>query len=33
MGHAHSTTTERYDLGRNHLDRSPAYALAGVFSG
>ncbi|MFD0633987.1 tyrosine-type recombinase/integrase [Catenulispora yoronensis] len=33
MGHANSATTERYDLGRQHLDKSPAYALAGVFTG
>ncbi|GAA1984071.1 tyrosine-type recombinase/integrase [Catenulispora subtropica] len=33
MGHANSATTERYDLGRQHLDKSPAYALAGVFAG
>jgi site-specific recombinase XerD len=32
MGHAHSTTTERYDLGREQLDKSPAYKLAGAFS-
>jgi site-specific recombinase XerD len=32
MGHAHSTTTERYDLGREQLDKSPAYKLVGVFS-
>lgn len=32
MGHANSATTERYDLGRQHLDKSPAYALAGVFA-
>lgn len=32
MGHAHSTTTERYDLGRNTLDGSPAYRIAGVWS-
>lgn len=31
LGHANSSTTERYDLGRQHLDKSPAYALAGVF--
>jgi site-specific recombinase XerD len=31
MGHANSSTTERYDLGRQHLDKSPAYALSGVF--
>jgi site-specific recombinase XerD len=31
LGHANSTTTERYDLGRQHLDKSPAYALTGVF--
>jgi len=32
MGHANSATTERYDLGRQHLDKSPAYALSGVFA-
>lgn len=32
MGHANSSTTERYDLGRQHLDKSPAYALSGVFA-
>jgi hypothetical protein len=32
IGHASPTTTERYDLGRDQLDRSPAYALSGVFS-
>ena len=32
MGHANSSTTERYDLGRQHLDKSPAYALSGVFT-
>ncbi|NUP49981.1 MAG: tyrosine-type recombinase/integrase [Catenulispora sp.] len=32
MGHANSATTERYDLGRQHLDKSPAYALAGGFA-
>jgi site-specific recombinase XerD len=32
MGHAHSTTTERYDLGREQLDKSPAYKLTGAFS-
>jgi site-specific recombinase XerD len=31
LGHANSATTERYDLGRQHLDKSPAYALTGVF--
>lgn len=31
MGHANSATTERYDLGRQHLDKSPAYALTGAF--
>lgn len=31
LGHANSVTTERYDLGRQHLDKSPAYALTGVF--
>ena len=31
LGHANSSTTERYDLGRQHLDKSPAYALTGVF--
>jgi site-specific recombinase XerD len=33
LGHANSATTERYDLGRQHLDKSPAYALTGVFGG
>jgi site-specific recombinase XerD len=28
MGHANPMTTIRYDLGRNILDRSPAYALS-----
>jgi site-specific recombinase XerD len=28
MGHANPMTTIRYDLGRNLLDRSPAYALS-----
>lgn len=32
LGHASPTTTQRYDLGRDQLDRSPAYALSGVFS-
>jgi site-specific recombinase XerD len=32
MGHANSSTTERYDLGRQHLDKSPAYALSGLFA-
>jgi site-specific recombinase XerD len=31
LGHASPTTTQRYDLGRDQLDRSPAYALSGVF--
>lgn len=32
LGHADSSTTERYDLGRKIIsDKSPAYALTGVF--
>ena len=31
LGHADPKTTARYDLGRDQLDRSPAYALSGVF--
>jgi len=31
LGHASPTTTQRYDLGRDQLDRSPAYALSGIF--
>jgi integrase len=32
LGHASPTTIQRYDLGRHQPDRSPAYALSGVFS-
>lgn len=32
LGHARSSTTERYDLGRSQWDNSPAYALTRVFA-
>jgi integrase/recombinase XerD len=32
LGHADPRTTRRYDRNRNSLDRSPTYAIAGLFA-